>query len=127
MENQLGFGWMLGLPSHDHPRVLSPIVECFEEARVADLIDPESRQWDLNLLQGLFNPTKANLIKSIPLCNAAMEDKVIWPHTPSGQYTVQSGYRYLMRENSCNPILERSNQEGEIWKLIWKLSVPNKV
>ena len=32
-----------------------------------------------------------------------------------------------MRENSCNPILERPNQDGEIWKLIWKLSVPNKV
>ena len=55
---------------------------------MADLIDPESRQWDLNLLQGLFNPSKENLIKSFPLCNVAMEDKVIWPHTPSGKYTV---------------------------------------
>ena len=33
---------------------------------MADLIDPESRQWDSKLLQGLFNPSEAGLIKSSP-------------------------------------------------------------
>ena len=94
---------------------------------MADLIDPESRQWDSKLLQGLFNPSEAGLIKSIPLCNAAVDDKLIWLHTPSGQYTGQSGYRFLMRENSSYPTLERLNVSGELWKLIWKLLVPNKV
>nr|POF04981.1 hypothetical protein CFP56_18437 [Quercus suber] len=39
------------LPSCKHPRVLSPMVDGFEEARVADLIDSVSRQWDSILLQ----------------------------------------------------------------------------
>ena len=65
------------LPSHNHPRVLSPIVEGFEEAQVADLIEPESRQWDSNLIQCLFIPSKAKLIRSIPLCSAATNDKLI--------------------------------------------------
>ena len=44
------------LPYRDHPGILSPVVEGFEEIRVIDLIDPKVRQWDLNLLNGLFNP-----------------------------------------------------------------------
>ena len=32
-----------------------------------------------------------------------------------------------MRENSSYPTLERPNVSGELWKLIWKLLVPNKV
>ena len=58
------------LPSYDHPRILSPTVDGFEEAGVADLIDPDTRQWDSCLLQGLFNPHEVDLIRSIPLCNS---------------------------------------------------------
>lgn len=115
------------LPSPDRPRILSPIVESFEETRVVDLIEPESGQWDLNLLQGLFIPSSAEMIRSIPLCSAAVEDKLIWPHTPLGQYSMQSRYRFLMRESSNYQTLERPNASGGLWKIIWNLSVPNKV
>lgn len=56
------------LPSCDHPRILSPLVAGFKEAKVADLTDSVSRKWDVNLLLGLFNPHEVSLIKSIPLC-----------------------------------------------------------
>ena len=72
------------LPPRDHPRILSPTVEGFEEIRVIDLIDPKVRQWDLNLLNGLFNPNEVELIRSIPLCHVPTEDKLIWPYTSSG-------------------------------------------
>lgn len=65
------------LPSLEHPRILSPMVDGFEEAKVADLIDPDSRQWNLSLLQGLFNPHEADLIRSIPLCRSSCDDKII--------------------------------------------------
>lgn len=65
------------LPYNDHPRSYSPIVEGFEEARVADLIDPSTKQWDSSLLQGLFNPQEVELIQSIPLCNSSAKDKLI--------------------------------------------------
>lgn len=94
------------LPSDDHPRILSPTVDGFEEARVADLIDLNSRQWDIDLLHGLFNPHEVSLVKNIPICSGDIEDKLIWPFTPSGQYSVQLGYRVLAKENSINPLLK---------------------
>ncbi|KAK9993512.1 hypothetical protein SO802_023215 [Lithocarpus litseifolius] len=67
------------------------------------------------------------MIQSIPLCHPSAEDKLIWPYTPSGQYAVQSGYRFLAKENPNNPRSEDPNQDTGIWKLVWGLSVPNKV
>lgn len=120
--------WMNAwLPPYDHRRILSPLVEGFEEARMIDLIDPKVRQWDLNLLNGLFNPNEMEMIKSIPLCRAPMEDKLIWPYTSSGQYTSQSRYRFLTHENHNSHIAKYPNSSGEVWKLIWGLSVPNKM
>ena len=86
------------LPHCDHLGILSPVVEGFEEIRVIDLIDPELRQWDLNLLNGLFNPNEVELIRSIPLCHVLIKDKLIWPYTSSGQYIVQLGYKFLAHE-----------------------------
>lgn len=71
------------LPSHEHPRILSPMVNG-EEAKVADLIDQSTKQWDSNLLQGLFAPSEVDLIKSLPLCSSTMEDKMVWPYNSSG-------------------------------------------
>jgi len=66
---------------------------------VFDLIDPKSNSWDDNLLHGLFNPKEVSLIKSIPLCITSVEDKLVWPFTASGEYTVKSGYNFLAKEN----------------------------
>jgi len=64
---------------------------------------------------------------SIPLCRSYVEDKLVWPFTPSGTYTVKLGYRFLVNENSINSAPMNSNQNDGVWKLIWALSVPNKV
>lgn len=125
MVSQLGFGsW---LPYSDHPRILSPMVNGFEEAKVVDLIDPYSRQWDLGLLQGLFNPLEADLTRSIPLCRLSCDDKLIWPYTSSSQYSVQLGYKFLAKENFTNSANASPNPHGGIWKLVWSLSILNKV
>lgn len=75
------------------------MVDGFEEAKVADLIDPVSRQWDLSLIQGLFDPREAD----------------------------QSGYRFLVKENTTNPAIANLNPHGGMWKLVWSLSIPNNV
>ena len=67
------------LPPLDHPRILSPQVEGFEDLKVFDLIDPESNSWDENLLHGLFILEEVSLIKSIPLCITLVEDKLVCP------------------------------------------------
>nr|XP_023911306.1 uncharacterized protein LOC112022914 [Quercus suber] len=95
----------LGLLSLEHPWVLSDIVPGFEESRVVDLINPSTRTWDANLVHGLLSLEEAALVLSIPLSRTLVEDKITWPLTPSGN----------------------TQQQNEVWKLIWRLNVPNKV
>ena len=115
------------LPSLEHPRVLSNIVPGFEDGRVSDLINPLTRTWDLHLVQGLLSPDEAALVLSIPLSRTPVEDKIIWPFTPSGKYTVNSGSKFLTKLNSVQvPTANQQHQSG-IWNQIWGLNVPNKV
>ena len=56
-----------------------------------------------------------------------MEDKIIWPFTPSGNYTVNSGSKFLAKLNSLWFHAGNLQQQNEVQKLIWGLNVPNKV
>lgn len=103
------------LPSASHPRIMSPIVLGFEDAKVSDLINPVPRKWEEHLLQGLFIPQEVELIKSIPLCHAFIEDKLKWPFTPTGQYIVKSGYNFLAKKNSAHPYGDNSSRDKRIW------------
>ena len=40
---------------------------------------------------------------------------------------MQSGHKFLAKENLNNPTTVGSNQDNGVWKLVWGLSVPNKV
>ena len=64
---------------------------------------------------------------SIPLCITPVEDKMVWPFTASGEYSVKSGYNFLAMENMETQAPRLSVQGNEIWKLVWGLWIPNKV
>ena len=115
------------LPSLEHPQIQSHIVEGFEDIKVKDLIDPETHSWDDNLIQGLFNNHEVNLIKSIPLCTTTVADTLTWPFNASGSYTVKSGYKFLAKDELQNQSPAHSDQNNDLWKLIWGLDVPNKI
>ncbi|KAK7855768.1 hypothetical protein CFP56_026374, partial [Quercus suber] len=55
--------------------------------RVSDLINLSTRTWDVNLVHDLLSPKEATLVLSIPLSRTPVEDKIIWPFNPSGNYT----------------------------------------
>ena len=115
------------LPPLDHPWILSPQVEGFVDLKVFVLIDLDSKSWDDSLLHGLFNPVEESLINSIPLYFTSVEDKLVWPFTALGEYTVKSSYNFLANENLNTQALGQSVQDSGIWKLVWGLRVPNKV
>ena len=130
---RVGYGESIGvwndawLPSLEYPRVLSNPVTSLEDMKVNDLIDPVLKQWDEDLLQGLFSYQEVKLITSIPLCHTYSEDKLIWPYTSSGNYTVKSSYNFLAATEMGQTTTTNLRQDGGIWKLVWSLSVPNKV
>ena len=115
------------LPSLEHPRIQSHIVEGFEDIKVKDLIDLETHSWDDNLIQGLFNNQEVNLIKSNPLCTTPIANTLTWPFNASSSYTVRSGYKFLAKDELQNQSPAHSDQNNDLWKLIWGLDVPNKI
>ena len=109
-------------------RVLSPALEGLQEATVDYLINPTNRSWDIELLAGIFAPIEAALIQKIPLSPINVEDKLIWPHVPSGVYSVKSGYRFLAKEKAGSRDTPQAQTDSpNFWRRIWGLSVPNKV
>ena len=107
MENQLGFGLMHGY----HTMIIHEF--CLQQLMIL-----RKQRW---------YPQEVDLIQSIPLCNSSVEDKLIWPYASSGQCTVQSGYKFLAKENLNNLTTVGLNQDNGVWKLVWGLSVPNKL
>ena len=71
------------LPRRHPSHALSCPLADFESATVDILIDPRSRQWNGDIVDGLFNTEEAKIIKSIPLsqtllwraCHEAMPTK----------------------------------------------------
>ena len=88
------------MPSLEHPRVLSPVIDGLHEATVNCLFSPMSRSWDRDVVAGFFAPLEADLILKIPLSPTNVKDKFIWPHVSNGVYTVKSGYRFLVQEKA---------------------------
>lgn len=116
-----GAAW---LPSTSKPKASNPMGIDFPEVKVSSLINPLTRSWDVDLLQALFKPKEAQLIRGIPLGNALASDRVIWPHTQSGVYTFKSGY-YLLSQtrNSMNDDTDNPTPPRKLWKLIWSMLV----
>ena len=60
------------LPFLDHRLIESPIITALAESLVSFLINPVSRCWD-EVYLAYFSPQEAQLFRSIPLSNNAME------------------------------------------------------
>ena len=112
------------LPLKNKAKVTSPQILGQVNTSVAVLINESTRSWRSDVIDHVFEPAEAAIIKGIPLSSFSQEDKLIWPFTPSGQYTMKSGYRFLYESSSPEQITE---EDSVFWKKIWGLQVPNKV
>nr|POF13380.1 hypothetical protein CFP56_38409 [Quercus suber] len=114
------------LPSNFMPFISSPIKPGWEEATVDTLLDFSSQGWRHDLLSLLFSPRDKELILSIPLCGKPVEDALVWPFTPTGSFTVKSGYRFLHNSRSLD-FGEYHPEENNLWKKVWGMHVQPKV
>lgn len=106
------------MPSSFLPFISSPMVQGWEEATVASLLDHSNQGWKQDSLNLLFSPRDKELINSIPLCGKPMEDVLMWPFTPSGSYTVKSGYRFLYNSRSLDNG-DYQLDDNRLWKKAW--------
>lgn len=90
-----------------------------ENATVDLLIDADTRS---GIIDGLFAPNDADLIKRIPLDWLACADEMFWPFTQHGNYTCKSGYRFL-KELHDGPPPGEEQPNTSFWRKIWMLKV----
>ncbi|XP_027174751.1 uncharacterized protein LOC113774410 [Coffea eugenioides] len=76
----------------------------------------------------------AEKILSIPINLAGKEDSNFWIHSPTGQYTVNTGYKVLMKDKG-NQTMNSYNGAGtsvhstskQMWSCLWKLNIKHKL
>ncbi|KAL6227352.1 hypothetical protein ACLB2K_001311 [Fragaria x ananassa] len=111
-------------------RPYSGMMEGLEELKVADLIDPDNREWMRDWLEELFFADEVELIMRIPLSLRNREDKLVWHFDRHGLYSVRSGYhvaRRLRLEQIGGTSSVLNSNSSSLWQKIWKVKVLPKV
>ena len=85
------------LPLSTTYKVASPRQFLHHDIRVSKLIDQNSASWKVQVLDALFLPYEAKVIKGIPISSRLPADKLIWAETPNGKFNVKSAYGVTMR------------------------------
>lgn len=62
---------------------------------MVELIDPSTHSWNLETLQTALKPVGAIEALKVPIGWTNQEDKLVWPLTKDGVYTVKSSYRSI--------------------------------
>ncbi|XP_042969130.1 uncharacterized protein LOC122301822 [Carya illinoinensis] len=94
--------------------------------KVSELMMENPRSWNTILLQALFNQDSVNEILKISLAQynyQNVDDKPIWIHHSSGQFSVKSAYAAIT-SNSDTTI---NSIPSNTWKNLWKLKVQDRL
>lgn len=63
---------------------------------MAELLDPETGWWNYDLLNAIFTPTETTKVYSVVPSPMNQEDKLFWPGSKNGCFTVRSAYHLEM-------------------------------
>jgi hypothetical protein len=104
-------------------KILTPQNDNNSITKVEDimLLHPQ-RHWNSAIIDQVFNPSKGDAIKQIPLVREHMEDQLMWPHSKDGIYSVKTGYNLLKHwKDSEEPSTTHDNSNNNLWKNLWTL------
>jgi hypothetical protein len=95
---------------------------------VKELMIPETRWWNRQLVNNTFLPFEAEQILQIPIMNISRDDVFTWPRSRDGEYTVKSGYQAIKdwNEDNNNPSTSYTNKPNPTWQKLWKMKIPPK-
>uniref|UniRef100_A0A2N9GNK1 RNase H type-1 domain-containing protein n=1 Tax=Fagus sylvatica TaxID=28930 RepID=A0A2N9GNK1_FAGSY len=116
--------WLL---EDHHRKIIMPRPNLLKHSTVNELITKPQMIWDNSLIDSLFIPYDAEAIKHIPLSNHEHADKITWLGNMNGEYSVRSGYRFLVDEEDRSlPSSSRPDPLQYLWRSIWSLKIPKK-
>ncbi|KAL0301821.1 UNVERIFIED_CONTAM: putative mitochondrial protein [Sesamum radiatum] len=107
---------------------ITPPPEGHDQNVVAAMIDPETKEWDRQIIENIFNPEDQELILKIPLGRESLPDTRCWHYTQNGLFTVRSAYFLAVKSLNPQSSSTRSNDPlNARWKTIWNVKLPPKV
>ena len=112
------------LPTRHNARITTLVIFGQEHSCVEVLIDPVQRKWRDEVVDHVFERAEVKVIKSIPLSSTSQPNAIVWPFTPSGRYSVQSGYRLLQDSSDAQ---QTPANDSDFWKNLWGMEVSSKV
>lgn len=98
-------------------------MEGHEDAKVEDLIEQTTGQWNQALIWNLFSPSHAAAIVKIHLSTHNRGDELLWVPEKSGIFTVKSMYREIvnLKDIPIPPV------DASWWKKLWQLKVHERL
>ncbi|KAL0011302.1 hypothetical protein SO802_006410 [Lithocarpus litseifolius] len=78
------------LPIPSTYKVITPRGFLHDDTRVQELIDTTTVNWKQSIVDALFLPHEAEVIKGIPLSSRFPTDKLIWTETQNGIFSVRT-------------------------------------
>ncbi|KAF5475122.1 hypothetical protein F2P56_006963 [Juglans regia] len=113
------------LPSPISHCVQSPVQVLTADARVAELIDEERKEWKVDLIARVFNKEEADMICAIPISCFGAADRRFWGFSKTGKITVKSAYhadvQWKIERKGCS---SKGNRYADQWKKVWSMEVP---
>ena len=117
------------LPTTSTYRICSPRLFLDQDTRVCELIKPESASWNSEVVDALFYPHEAKVIKGLPLSFQLPSDKLIWAASSNGLFSVRSAYSLAVQLTKPEAVgtSSDSSHRRHFWRRIWSLSIPHKL
>ena len=92
-------------------------------------MDKNTGEWRLEGIDEWLLEEDYKVIQEIPICQQGEKDRLIWPFTKNGEYTVRSGYHKAkegQKEGKNSPSSSHLVDE-KVWKIVWKSNLPSKI
>lgn len=94
------------------------------DVRVQELIDKDTRWWNVSLIHEIFHAKEAERIRSLALSPYKQTDQQIWIGTSKGGFSVKSAY-HMAKSHFVQTVDESITTEA--CSRAWKLNVPSLV
>ncbi|CAN1148331.1 Putative ribonuclease H protein At1g65750 [Linum perenne] len=103
--------------------IVTPEEVSLHGLRVCDLLIPGTYEWDMEMIEGIFEERDVEEILKVPIGLGGVEDRRIWHFDKYGRYTVKSAYRVCMDFFTANADFNVQRQ----WTHLWSLEIQPKM
>ncbi|CAN1129696.1 Putative ribonuclease H protein At1g65750 [Linum perenne] len=111
------------LKNDERPCINTPEDELLHGLKVCDLMIPGTYEWDMEMIEAVFEERDVEEILKVPIGLGGMEDRQIWHFDKFGRYSVKSAYKVGMDFFTASAEL---NVQGP-WTQLWGLNVQPKM